>query len=109
MSLIILKSVLLFMFGTSQNPKNSSCATRNLSTQRMQNDNCSLFDMSVYSSHIVKVVLDVTCYITGYLIHNRLNYFILNIVTRNFFFFFAFISSSPLIAECLSREVLEFA
>ena len=97
------------MFGTSQNPKNSSCATRNLSTQRMQNDNCSLFDMSVYSSHIVKVVLDVTCYITGYLIHNRLNYFILNIVTRNFFFFFAFISSSPLIAECLSREVLEFA
>ena len=30
--------------------KNSSCATRNLSTHCMQNDNYSLFDMSVYSS-----------------------------------------------------------
>ena len=100
------------MFGTSRNPKNSSCATRHLLTKPMQNDNCSLFYMFVHRHRYVlvtyfkmKTAPDVSCYITSNLIRHDLNYFILNIMTHKFLF--SFVSSNLLIVECFLHGVFE--
>ena len=66
-----------------------------------------LCSISLYSSHYwIKVFPDASCYITGNLIRHNLNYFVFEY--RGSWTCFAFVSSNPLIAECLSHEFSVF-
>ena len=64
--------------------KNSLCATRNLSTQRMQTTTV-LYSIRLCTLHILlKFFPDISCFITGNLIRHNFSYLVLNNVAHKF-------------------------